>query len=62
MGPAPHAHGDSPRGTHIQSTLPVCSSRPRGWSRQLHVLRRAGCLLPAPAGMVPARPRTRSSP
>ncbi len=52
---APRARGDGPAGLRGGVEDQHCSPRPRGWSQGLGTQARSGGLLPAPAGMVPAR-------
>ncbi len=55
---APRARGDGPTATLSAGTSTLCSPRPRGWSRRCVAGTAPRCLLPAPAGMVPARSRS----
>ncbi len=53
---APRARGDGPNECVEVAVACACSPRPRGWSRRVGDRVDRLTLLPAPAGMVPARP------
>ncbi len=53
--PAPRTRGDGPRPHPHRARHLACSPHPRGWSRAARADPRRPVLLPAPAGMVPAR-------
>ena len=56
---APRARGDGPTANVREVVLRYCSPRTRGWSQDLSCLGLGVPLLPAHAGMVPARVRSR---
>ncbi len=59
---APRACGDGPRESGVHNNPPACSPRMRGWSPVAHEHLLPGVVLPAHAGMVPARPRRTRTP
>ncbi len=55
--PAPRTRGDGPAADEAERGRFVCSPHPRGWSPVDYTGATLVVLLPAPAGMVPGRPR-----